>query len=780
MAHQKRVTLDDVWPGLEAGLTQLLTNLNEGFEKQRWMKLYTDVYDYCTTSRPHNTSRSKGNISGANFAGEELYLRLNDFLKKHMKNLLKVAETRMDDSLLNYYKKEWDRYTTAMKYVNHIFAYLNRHWIKREADDGKKEVFEVYVLSLVIWGGNLFRPLKTRLTNALLALIEKERNGEQIDTTLVQGVINGYVMLGLNKEKPRENTLEVYKQDFEDQFLAATEVYYTAESTQFISTNSVSDYMKKVVIRLDEEQKRVTDYLHPSTQQDLINKCDRVLIDKHRDTIWAEFKNLLEDDKLEDLARMFQLLSRIDRGLEPLKEILEKHVQDKGLEAVQSVAKAAVVNPKMYVETVLKVHKKYNELVNTAFRGDSGFVAALDKACRRFINDNAVTKLAKSSSKSPELLAKFCDILLKKSPKNPEEQEIMRILNDVMLVFKYIEDKDVFQTFYSKMLAKRLIHSTSASEYLEGQMISKLKQNCGYEYTSKLARMFNDMSLSRELLERFKSSTGSKDISGVDFSVLVLATGSWPLQPPSTNFIIPKELQACEQLFSKFYSSEHSGRKLNWLHQFSKGEVKTRYTTSNRAGYTFQCSTYQMGVLLCYNDEDTLTMDQIQIATQLTDTALKMTLLALAKTKVLLMSGEEAKDTKEKEEEKEDKDEEEKEGDEKEISKSTPFALNKKFKSKRMRVQINIPIRAAQQKESQSTHKLVEEDRKLQIQAAIVRIMKMRKTLKHGNLMSEVIAQLQNRFRPKVSIIKKCIDILIEKEYLERVEGQKDMYSYVA
>lgn len=44
-----------------------------------------------------------------------------------------------------------------------------------------------------------------------------------------------------------------------------------------------------------------------------------------------------------------------------------------------------------------------------------------------------------------------------------------------MTVFKYIEDKDVFQTFYSKNLAKRLIHGTSASEDLEGTMIGKLK-----------------------------------------------------------------------------------------------------------------------------------------------------------------------------------------------------------------------------------------------------------------------------------------------------------------
>jgi cullin 1 len=56
--------------------------------------------------------------------------------------------------------------------------------------------------------------------------------------------------------------------------------------------------------------------------------------------------------------------------------------------------------------------------------------------------------------------------------------------------------------------------------------------------------MFTDMSLSRDLLERFKNYVEDKSIDlGVDFSVLVLATGSWPLQPPSTNFSIPKEVR---------------------------------------------------------------------------------------------------------------------------------------------------------------------------------------------------------------------------------------------
>jgi len=55
-----------------------------------------------------------------------------------------------------------------------------------------------------------------------------------------------------------------------------------------------------------------------------------------------------------------------------------------------------------------------------------------------------------------------------------------------MLVFKYIEDKDVFQTFYSKMLAKRLINSTSQSEYLEGNKSFLCTQILKWNPTTKM------------------------------------------------------------------------------------------------------------------------------------------------------------------------------------------------------------------------------------------------------------------------------------------------------
>jgi cullin 1 len=77
------------------------------------------------------------------------------------------------------------------------------------------------------------------------------------------------VSLGLNKEKPKENTLDVYKADFENDFLKASEAYYMSESSQFINANTISDYMKKVDSRLAEEIKRVRLYLHVNTETEV-------------------------------------------------------------------------------------------------------------------------------------------------------------------------------------------------------------------------------------------------------------------------------------------------------------------------------------------------------------------------------------------------------------------------------------------------------------------------------------------------------------------------------
>lgn len=82
--------------------------------------------------------------------------------------------------------------------------------------------------------------------------------------------------------------------------------------------------------------------------------------------------------------------------------------------------------------------------------------------------------------------------------------------------------------------------------------------------------------------------------------------------------------------------------------------------------------------------------------------------------------------------------------------------------------------------ERKETRVKVDEDRKHEIEAAIVRIMKARKKLQHNVLVAEVTEQLKARFLPSPVIIKKRIEGLIEREYLARTPEDRKVYTYVA
>jgi len=407
---------------------------------------------------------------------------------------------------------------------------------------------------------------------------------------------------------------------------------------------------------------------------------------------------------------------------------------------------AEALDPKAYVDALLDVHKKNQETVNRSFKGEAGFVASLDKACREFVNRNAAT--GTSTTKSPELLAKHADALLRKNNKVTEDQDLEEALNQVMVLFKYIEDKDVFQQFYTTRLSKRLIYAVSASDEAEASMISKLKEACGFEYTNKLQRMFTDMSLSKDLTDQFKEKMQqSQHEMDITFSVMVLGTNFWPLSPPPNNFNIPKDILPTYERFGRYYNNKHSGRKLTWLWNYSKNELFTKYLPQK---YILMTSSYQMAVLVQFNDNDTLSLGEIENATGLSKELLSQVMVPLIKSKILINEENEQ------------------------------FDLNPSFKSKKIRINLNQPIKAEVKAESTDVLKTVDEDRKFAIQASIVRIMKARKTLKNQILIQEVITQISQRFNPKIQDIKKSIDTLLEKEYIERVEGTRDTFSYVA
>lgn len=79
---------------------------------------------------------------------------------------------------------------------------------------------------------------------------------------------------------------------------------------------------------------------------------------------------------------------------------------------------------------------------------------------------------------------------------------------------------------------------------------SRLKQACGYEFTSKLHRMFTDMSVSTDLNNKFSSHLKEQNIDvGINFGIHVLQAGAWPLgQALVTSFALPQQLEKSVQM----------------------------------------------------------------------------------------------------------------------------------------------------------------------------------------------------------------------------------------
>ena len=83
-------------------------------------------------------------------------------------------------------------------------------------------------------------------------------------------------------------------------------------------------------------------YLHETTLERLLKTCDKVLIEKHLEIFHSEFQNLLNADKDDDLGRMYQLVSRIPDGVGELKRLLENHINNQGLAAIEKLGDEAV------------------------------------------------------------------------------------------------------------------------------------------------------------------------------------------------------------------------------------------------------------------------------------------------------------------------------------------------------------------------------------------------------------------------------------------------------
>ncbi|GLD93367.1 hypothetical protein PINS_up001959 [Pythium insidiosum] len=739
-AGKSMITLEEGWDQeiKPKAIDVLLEILEKGFDKVRvspfppnsFMPIYTTCYNMCTQRAPYNFSQQLYERHGLTF---DSYLEAQ---------VLPSLEKAPDELFLSGLVHRWQNHKLMNKWMSRFFMYLDRYYVKHHSLPTLEEA------GLQSFDRVVFQKIKTRVKWAMLELIEKERNGEIIDTTLMRNCVEVFEVMGMK-------SLDVYHRDLEEELIQASKQYYGVKSKVWLSEDSTPVYLQKVEEALQSERHRVERYLNKVTEPKLIKELESVLLQAtEKELIERENSGviaLLRNDKLDDLARMYRLFSRIKHGLEPIADLVQKHITAVGNDIVEKRANAvaegnikdAASDPE-YIKNILSIHDKFRSVVNEQFQGSSLFQKALKDAFVEFVNKDV------GQDSSAKLMSTFCDRILKTGGEKLSDEQVEDYLEKVVFVFSYLTDKDLFAEIYRNQLAKRLLNQRSASADAEVQMISKLKLRCGAQFTGKMEGMMNDLAIGSDHHQEFEgfmqnqrekegATTGSAKI---DFSVQVLTTGYWPSYKV-LEITMPPQMVKCMNLFKVYYDSKTSHRRLQWIH--SLGNATVRGNFPRKKWYDLQVTTLQAVALLLFNDVDgALTFDTVRESLNLSVDVVKriMHSLSCGKFKVLnkLPAG-------------------------KTISTSDSFEINQTFASPMRK--IRIPMASLEESHSQ---KHVEEDRSIAIEAAIVRIMKARKTLQHQQLISEVLSQLAF-FKPNLKVIKRRIEALIDREYLEARPG---------
>ena len=683
----------------------------------------------CTQRSPYNWSR-------------DLYQRhgetIDNYLTRVVLPALRDKTGQGGTVLLTELKHRWNNHEIMNKWLKRFFTYLDRYYVKHHSLPTLTQA------GLRCFRTKVFEDLKEDITNAIIDLIEEERGGNIIDTSLVKSIVELYEQMGMG-------SLDAYNDDLQAPLLESTRAYYFRKREDWIN-DSTPDYLIKAERALEEERTRVSAYLNPATETKLLEVLDKEILEKV-ETVLIEKESsgcraLLENDKSEDLQRMFRLFSRLDRGLHPIASIVQSFITDKGLEIInQRQARLEggekdSNNDPNFVKALIALHEKYLGVVKEDFGGHSLFQKALKDAFSEVINKNV------GQYSNADLMSTYCDRVLKSGGEKLNEEQVEESLEKIVQLFSYLTEKDLFAEIYRNQLAKRLLNRRANTDDYEKLMITKLKVQCGSQFTSKMEGMLNDLSVAAEQRTQFDEYLNKKG-AHMDFSVLVLTTGYWPTYK-SPEITLTDEMSQCMRYFCEWHDQRHSQRKLSWV--FTQGNAVVRAAYGKKT-YELQVVTLQALVLHAFNDGVTLGFEELAQRLNLEDSVLKPTVHSLCCGKYKLITKTPMGNK---------------------ISTTDTFTANTKFSSNSRK--IRIPMASL---DPAFNAKKVEEDRSFTIEAAIVRIMKARKTLEHQQLLSEVLNQL-SFFNPEPRAVKKRIEALIEREYLERSADNASVYNYLA
>jgi len=716
--------------GIEPFIALIERQERQFFRAQDFIPLYDLIFKMCIQRDPYNWS-------------EQMYERYTKAISEYLltkvgPSFLKARDT-YDIAFLNEWRLRWKNQKLIVEGLRKLFMYLDRFYTPNT--DGVRELKEQ---GFWLYKEHIFDNYKKFARQAVLNCIEKERQNEPQDRDLLHESVDVFVEMGYNFNNQK---LKVYRTDLEKFILDHAAAFYKRQSRFWMDQDSCPNYLKKAEKMLQAEKNRVEQYLHRTSMEPLQKACHQELLKVHQQELLTKktgVDHLLSTDAREDLSRMYRLYAKYPEDLQPIADLMGGHIQRAGEEIVKKA------NPQGHdlVTKLITLHAQYADVVAQCFDRSQVFQKALKKAFEDFINqDDRVSRL----------LANFINDVLTRGTNVNLTESVEKTLDNVVFLYGYIQEKDIFERHYQLFLSHRLLNGLCDSEHVEKTMISKLKTEAGYQWCNKLEGMFKDIQMSKDLMSKFKAHSVAES-AALELSVNVCSSGYWPT---STNipYHLPQELSTACDKFKRFYLSQHNGHKLIWHMDQGRAEVLVHFAP--KVSRTLVLTTYQMMIMLIFNTQKTCTFKQILDFTGVPKYDMAHHLLSLAHPKVSVLLKRPASKT---------------------LEEDHQFMINGKYVNKLLKVVIPLmpPLKREGDEGGDEELKVIEMQRRHQMDAAIVRIMKIRKTMKHPALVAEVISQLKARFTPKPGDIKKRIEALIEQEYLERDKQDRSVYKYLA
>ena len=678
----------------------------------------------------------------------KLYDETKVLLEAHAASIFDDLKICQED-ILGVYYGHWYAYKHGLYNLAQFLKHLKFTYYNKKASKGEP-IVEIEELVLDTWSRVINEPLKQSLSKSLINYILADQCG---DTEFPSGVLpvanvlkpftHSHKYVGdvlesfthLHKYKKSDLELQQYQEIFEIPFLKKLS-YSFQQDAQTLTIADIISYCSEV-IRLWDVEKCRFDVLHPSSHSKVQVLFYQHIIKEKIPTLFSFCKYMMKTKQWKDLSLLYRLLRLGENGIPAIVQIFEDYMKKNMLPDTSKGHE--ISGSSNFLKTLVKQHMEYYDIIRTTFWSNPQFLKALDRVSAPAVN--FVTRAA-------EQLAEYSDTLLKKNSTAIKATELAKNLVRCIHLSTYLDDGDMYIESYSKYMSRRLLSGTFFSINTEKMMISQLTNFNPVRDTRNLVQMLKDMTVSEQLTKEFQDTHIFKDTSMEKFSVKILRTSSWPVEQTIQTYTFPLGLGLPIQMFENFYNQKFKGRKLSWLHGLCNAEVELNYLKKQ---YVVNFgSTFQLALILQFNEHVKIRKEELGATMQLPEAELTKHMQSLVDANLIIESTVD----------------------------NNVYVLNMDFMSKHSKLRVLSAQKTTQN--GDMTEKHVADQRRNYIQACIVRIMKSQKVLQHKPLIQEVISQCSARFCPGIDMIKKCIEELISKGYIERVKGSLDQYSYIA